>query len=90
MKPPKGLRFPFGGAFPFPPFLHQALCIYSLLTRIHNLMEAVMRRCFQKVPIQDHEENVHSPGTQLPFLNIQATPKRVLINLPVGEEGRQR
>jgi len=45
VKPPKGLGFPFGGAFPFRPFLIRRKFI-ALLTRIPNLLEEGMRRSY--------------------------------------------
>lgn len=39
-----------------------------------------MKRNFRKVSMEKLEGILYPPDTQLPFLNIQATRKRVLIN----------
>jgi hypothetical protein len=57
MKPPKGLRFPFGGRFALVSFLNQALRIYGLVSPLGCHKKGF----FMKLPIRSLQ------GVSIPF-----------------------
>jgi len=70
VKPPKGLRFSFGGVCRFRAFQIRRSNFIASLTRISNLLEGIMRNSFRKVA---------QSGFEIAYYRPRRSPKIIIM-----------